>query len=196
MLLANRATSQEHISPAAIALGIGIALCIAIITARSLVCSPRRDDNRQWGAPWVYAPLTDDMKASRTYTAGARPDESPAAFELRVKKNFLNFKRDQRNQPSKWAGGNLKVQRALIQKNTGHAQPLAGHLCLSRFGVDGRQPAGSRGGVRLRVQQGSLVGRDCLDQQQRVIAIDEIVILLHAAKFSTTLPFYVLVVHQ
>ena len=56
------------------------------------------------------------MKASRTYTAGARPDESLAAFERCVKKNFRNSKRDQRNQPSKWAGGNLRVQRALIQK--------------------------------------------------------------------------------
>ena len=96
MLLANRATSQKLMPPAAIALGIAIALCIAIITARPLLCWPRRDDNRHWGMPSKgnrRVPLTDDMKASLAYKAGARSGESPAACTRRVKKSFMNYKR-------------------------------------------------------------------------------------------------------
>ena len=122
MLLANRATSEKLRPPIAIALGIAIALCIAILTARSLVMCllRRRDDNRQWGAR-PMRPLTDHQKALPIYLAGARQGESHAKFVKRVKKSFHNSKRTPKSHAKSNAKNNPKRTAEVIFKSNAKA---------------------------------------------------------------------------
>ena len=127
MLLANRATSEKLRPPIAIALGIAIALYIAILTVMCLL--RRRDDNKQWGAPPVR-PLTDHEKDQPIYRAGARQGEPHAKFVKRVKKFFrnaksnpkrtaeviskYNAKNNPKNNPKNSAKNNAKTARRLL----------------------------------------------------------------------------------